>query len=151
METFSASLALLEGNPPVTDGFPLQKQVTRNFDVYFDLCLNKRVDKQSRRRRFGTPSRSPIRQCDGKKSDILHLNARKVIRKAYGMKMVNLRILALYCSILSKVAHYNLVWIMYDDVIYIANVSTSFCYGHTAIKSKSFARRSLIPNLGSIH
>ena len=35
-----------------------QRPVTRSFDVFFDLRLNKRLDKQSRRRWFGTPSRS---------------------------------------------------------------------------------------------
>ena len=27
--------------------FPAQRQVTRSFDVFFDLCLNKRLSKQS--------------------------------------------------------------------------------------------------------
>ena len=39
METFSASLALCEGNPPVTGGFPSQRPVTRSFDVFFDVRL----------------------------------------------------------------------------------------------------------------
>ena len=42
----------LWGNPPVTDGFPSQKPVTRSFDVFFDLRLNKRLREQSRRRWF---------------------------------------------------------------------------------------------------
>ena len=33
METFSAILALCEGNPPVTGGFPSQRPVPRSFDV----------------------------------------------------------------------------------------------------------------------
>ena len=37
MGTFSALLALCEGNPPVTGGFPSQRPVTRSFDVFFDL------------------------------------------------------------------------------------------------------------------
>ena len=37
METFSALLALCEGNPPVTGGFPSQKPVTRSFDVFL-IC-----------------------------------------------------------------------------------------------------------------
>ena len=41
---------------PVTDGFPSQRPVTRSFDVFFDLRLNKRLSKQSRRRWFETPS-----------------------------------------------------------------------------------------------
>ena len=58
MEKFSALLALGEGNPPVTCGFPSHKPVTRSFDDFFDLRLNKQLSKQSRRRRFETPSRS---------------------------------------------------------------------------------------------
>ena len=41
METFSALLALCDGNSLVTGEFPWQKPVTRSFDVFFDLRLNK--------------------------------------------------------------------------------------------------------------
>ena len=58
METFSALLALCEGKPPVIGGFPSQRPVTWNFDVFFDLRLNKRLSKQLRRRWFETQSRS---------------------------------------------------------------------------------------------
>ena len=47
METFSALLALYTENAPVTGEFPSQKPVTRSFDIFFDLCLNKRLSKQS--------------------------------------------------------------------------------------------------------
>ena len=46
METFSALLAICAGNSPVTGEFPAQKPVTRNVDVLFDLCLNKRFSKR---------------------------------------------------------------------------------------------------------
>ena len=46
METFSALLVLCAGNSPVTGEFPSQRPVTRNFDVFFDLHLNKRLSKQ---------------------------------------------------------------------------------------------------------
>ena len=39
-------------NLPVTGGFPSQRPVTRSFDVFFDLRLNKRPSKQSRRQWF---------------------------------------------------------------------------------------------------
>ena len=52
------------GNSPVTGEFPLHRPVTRSFDVFFDLRLNKRLSKQSRRRWFGTPSRSLWRHCN---------------------------------------------------------------------------------------
>ena len=38
---FSVLLALCEGNSPVTGEFPSQRPVTRSFDVFFDLRLNK--------------------------------------------------------------------------------------------------------------
>ena len=43
METFPALLAIRAGNSPVTCEFPSQRPVTRNFDVFFDLCPNKRL------------------------------------------------------------------------------------------------------------
>ena len=47
METFSALLAVCAGNSPVPGEFPSQRPVTRSFDVFFDLRLNKRLSKQS--------------------------------------------------------------------------------------------------------
>ena len=47
METFSAVLAICAGNSPVLGEFPTQRPVTRSFDVFFDLRLNKRLSKQS--------------------------------------------------------------------------------------------------------
>ena len=62
METFSALLGLCAGNSPVTGEFPAQTPVTRSFDVFFGLRLNKRLSKQSSGWRFETPSRSLWRQ-----------------------------------------------------------------------------------------
>ena len=42
---------------PVTGEFPAQRPVTRSFDVFFDLRLNKRLGKQSWGWWFETPSR----------------------------------------------------------------------------------------------
>ena len=41
-----------------------QRPVTRSFDVFFDLRLNKRLSRQSRRWWFETPSRSLWRHCN---------------------------------------------------------------------------------------
>ena len=49
METLSGLLALCVGNSPVTGEFSPQRPVTRSFDVFFDLRLNKRLSKHSRR------------------------------------------------------------------------------------------------------
>ena len=64
MEIFSALLARCEGSSSVTGEFP-QRPVTRSFDVFFDLRLNKRLGKQSWRRWFETLSPSLRRHCDG--------------------------------------------------------------------------------------
>ena len=45
--------------------FPTQRPVTRSFDFFFDLRLNKRLGKQSWRRLFETVSRSLWRHCNG--------------------------------------------------------------------------------------
>ena len=47
METFSALLAICAGNSPVPDEFPAQWPVTRSFDVFFHLRLNKRLSKHA--------------------------------------------------------------------------------------------------------
>ena len=47
METSSALLAICAGNSPVAGEFPAQRPVTRSFDVFLDLRLNKRLSKQS--------------------------------------------------------------------------------------------------------
>ena len=46
METFSALLAICAENSPVPGEFTAQRPVTRSFDVFFDLRLNKRLSKQ---------------------------------------------------------------------------------------------------------
>ena len=71
METFSAWLALCEGNSPVTGEFPSQKPVTQSFDVFSDLRPNRRLSKQSRRRWFETPSRQIYCHCN-----VLKMNQR---------------------------------------------------------------------------
>ena len=58
METFSAL--------PVTDELPAQRPVTRSFDVFFDLRLNKRLKKQSWGWWFETPSCSLWRHCNAR-------------------------------------------------------------------------------------
>ena len=64
METFSALLALCAGNSPITGEFPSQRPVTRSFNVFFNLRLDKRLSKQSRGWWSDTPSRSLWRHCN---------------------------------------------------------------------------------------
>ena len=63
------------GNSPVTGEFPSYRQWR---DVFFDLRLNKRLSKQSRRWWFETPSRSLWRHCN------LVPNSDPMIRAAAG-------------------------------------------------------------------
>ena len=65
MEIFSALLAICAGNSPVTDEFPAHRPVTRGFDVFFDLRLNKRLSKQWWGWWFETPPRPLWRHCNG--------------------------------------------------------------------------------------
>ena len=64
METFSALLAICAGYSPVTGEFPSQGPVTRSFDVFFGLRLNKRLSKESWGWWFETPSRPLGRHCN---------------------------------------------------------------------------------------
>ena len=64
--TFSASLPPppCEGNSQVTEELLSERPVTRSFDIFFDLRLNKRLSKQTRCWRFDTPSRPLWRHCN---------------------------------------------------------------------------------------
>ena len=67
METFSMLLAICAGNSPVTGEFPTQRPVTRSFDVFFDLRLNKGLSKLSWGWWFETLSRPMWRHCNDSK------------------------------------------------------------------------------------
>ena len=64
METFSASLAFCAVNSPVPGEFHSQRPVTWSFDIFFDLCLNKRLSKRSWGCWFETPSYSLWCHCN---------------------------------------------------------------------------------------
>ena len=65
METFSVLLAICAGNSPASGEFAAQRPVTRGFDVFFDMCLNKRLRKQTWGWWFETLSRPLWRHCNG--------------------------------------------------------------------------------------
>ena len=65
MKTFSALLAICARNSPVIGEFPAQRPVTRSFEVFFDLRLNKLLCKQWWGWWFETPSRRLWRHCNG--------------------------------------------------------------------------------------
>ena len=58
---------------PMPSEFPSQRPVTRSFDAFFVLRLNKRLSKPSRHRWFERPSRSLWRHCNGICSSTSHV------------------------------------------------------------------------------
>ena len=72
METFFALLAICAGNSPVTDEFPAQRPVTRSFDVFVDLRLNKRLSKQSWGWWFKTLTRPWWHRCNDRETKAVH-------------------------------------------------------------------------------
>ena len=64
METFSALQTFCAGNSPATGEFPTQRPVTRGFDVFFDLRLNKKMSKQLWGWLFETPLCPLSRHCN---------------------------------------------------------------------------------------
>ena len=61
---FRVTGPLFAGNSPVPGEFPVQMPVTRSFDIFFDLCLNKRLSKQRWGWWFERPSRPLWRHCN---------------------------------------------------------------------------------------
>ena len=66
----------LSGNSLVTSEFPSQKSVTWSLDVFFDLRVNKRLSKQSRRQWFETKPCSLWRRCN----DYFSFNSQNAVR-----------------------------------------------------------------------
>ena len=68
---------------PFVSGIPSQRPVTWGFEVFFDLRLNKRLSKQSRRPWFETPSRSLWRYCNERqwRTPVQPVNTKLATRK----------------------------------------------------------------------
>ena len=80
------------GKPPVTGGFPSQRPVTRSFDVFFDVRLNKCPSNQSRCWRFETWCRSLWCHNNGAFTGIKSQQTRSTINCLYNVA-VNSKIL----------------------------------------------------------
>ena len=121
----------------VTGESPSHRPVTRSFDVFFDLRLNKRLSKQSRRRWFGTPSRSLWRHCN------VVPNSDPVIRAAvgsFGVQCVTL--VQFWIGETGQIEgfralwkkwrqnwHTRLPWLPFLEIIYILHSATVSVYG----------------------
>ena len=64
-------------------GHPSQTPVTRSFDVFFDLRLNKRLSKHSRRRWYEMPWRTLWHHCIDKRNNTCAIS---VLRSGYKCK-----------------------------------------------------------------
>ena len=105
MKTFSTLLALCDGNPPVTGGFPSQKTMTWSFDVFFDPRLNKRLCKQSRRQWFESPPLSLWHHCN--KAEVSQNLIRwKHFPASQSYKIFN-KVSQCYCRALCNIAELN--------------------------------------------
>ena len=115
------------GNSPVTGEFPSYRPVTRSFDVFFALRLNKWLSKQSIRRWFETLSRSLWRHCN------VVTNSDPVIQAAVGsfgvqrVTLVHFRIgetgkIEGFCALWkewSRIWHTVLSWLPFLEINYI--------------------------------
>ena len=78
----------------VTGEFPSQRPGTRGFAVFFDLRLNKRLSKQSRRWWFETPSRSLWRHCNVSPVcgiQMFYINREQPVSQQYNRAVLNKR------------------------------------------------------------
>ena len=89
METFSAILAICAGNSPVPGEFPTQRPVTRSFDVFFDLRLNKHLSKQSWGWSFETLSRPLCRHRNGWKRWSSHIEVHLLAHPDHILQMTS--------------------------------------------------------------
>ena len=110
METFSALLALCVGNPAATGGFPSQRPVTQSFDVFFNLCMSKQLNKQLRHRWFETPSHSLWHHCN---NDV-HIEF--CLFMSYWIEFIPRRV---YCTRVSKSVSHPLLFIVLRKVMSI--------------------------------
>ena len=69
-----------------TGDFPSQGPVMWSFDIFFDLCLNKRLSKQSWGWWFETPSRSLWHHCNERDT-----NANLILLGTLGRSLITLR------------------------------------------------------------
>ena len=135
METFSALLVLCEGSP-VTNGFPWQRSVTWGFGVFFDLRLNIRLSKQSRRRWFEMPSRLLWRHSNHEPQSFSGNNS--VFRSKLQSKRTRFQQYK-YLSIAK-------IWIIYPLAYVLYNMGISTIYSSRRVLNYKMRLSCVIPN-----
>ena len=106
METFSALLFICAGNSPVTGEFPAQMPVTRSFDVFLDLRLNKRLNQQW----WGWWSETPLRSlwchcnaCDLSKQWYQYLSLNRTDYHPHIRRMLLIECVPMVGSVLTSI------------------------------------------------
>ena len=126
MEIFSVLLAICEGNSPVTGEFPAQKPVTRSFDVFFDVRLNKPLSKQSWGGWFEMLSRTFWRHCND------------LLEHSFGVSVTNRERLNQECktwTIFSSVYNYAMQSITHTQNLDKSYSALSIYRGHFSLKN----------------
>ena len=120
METFSALLVLWAGNSPVTGEFPIQRPVTRSFDAFFGLRLNK----HSWGRWFETPSCPVWRHCNDEQTTFQ--SARRDLVKIGGVSTIDKQRVLMHGHQRWNVRHglchiymiYVYIWVVYSFCLF---------------------------------
>ena len=97
METFSALLTICAGNSPVTSDFPIQRPVTRSFDVFFDPRPNIQLSKQWWGWWFETPSCPLWRHCNAQMSGRFAHHLIIIIMQTYRKALSILNVCREFC------------------------------------------------------
>ena len=123
----SALLAICAGNLPVSGEFPAQKPVTRSFDVFFDLRLNKRLSKQSWGSWFEMLSRPLWRHRNDLVSSwsLLYSKARQVKDRHNNDVIIG----AMASQIPNRTIVYSTVYLSADQRKYQSSASLAFVWG----------------------
>ena len=143
MEKFSLLLAIHARNSPVTGEFPAQRPVTWNFDVFFDLRLNKRLSKQLWGWWFETPSCSLRCHCNESHWEYME-RVMHMIWFLFCFMVVSLWLIfpiSFRVTSLTLGQSYNCEWSNPEEYGFIHNVEYknwgAFQKGLRALKSKS--------------
>ena len=141
IKIFSAFCA---GNSSVTSEFLAQRQVTRSFDVIFDLHLNKHLSKQPWGWWFETPSHSLWRHCNV----IYASKTGSISPSAMCISPQCQRCLSRQCVLITSNIFHVIMWhILYThdlgvrfdnsllnrDIFALANVSVCYIKSHSQI------------------
>ena len=113
--------------------FPTQRPVTRSFDVYFDLRLNKRLCKQSWGWWFETLLCPLWRHSNGITKNVKHIWRNSTVLQSYFLRLL-IRIREKL--VLFWLRQYGLLW-----VSMVSSIMTSYCPLVYHITSSSWLRR----------